>query len=70
MTDENDLVTVLVIKHPTQNMSVEGAIYQRNEADKAIAALGLEVVAATTGRGDAASEGLRIMKLTWGVKDA
>lgn len=60
------LLTVLVIKHP-DGISPEGATYQRNQADNAIHELGLEVVAATTGLGDAKTEALRIMKLTWGV---
>jgi hypothetical protein len=57
----SQIATVLVIEH-SPGISLEGAIKQRNDADAAIAALGLEVVGARTFEGDAQGIG---MSLVW-----
>jgi hypothetical protein len=50
-------VTTFVVRHTAG--SKEGAIFQRNEYDRAIAALGGETTTAVTKPGDAAGTGLR-----------
>jgi hypothetical protein len=54
----HEFVTTFVVKHEAG--SEEGAIFQRNEYDKAIKELGGEVVMADTKPGDARGEGLRL----------
>jgi hypothetical protein len=57
---QSEITTVLIIEHPG-GISLEGAVKQRNDADKAIAALGLEVVAAHTLRADARGMGIQML---------
>jgi hypothetical protein len=63
-------ISVLVIRHP-DGVSSEGAIHQRLLADKALQEdVGLEVVGATTGLGEASAEAMKVLRGVWGIEDA